>query len=76
MEEFLRYVLAELVEHPEDLVISRAEQGTDVTFHVAARKIDLPRIIGKGGHTVQALRGLLQASAAKQGIRVRMEIVE
>jgi predicted RNA-binding protein YlqC (UPF0109 family) len=40
------------------------------------RKTDLPKVIGKGGHTIQALRSLLQASAQKKGIRVGLEVIE
>ena len=77
MEEFLRYVLSQLVEHPDELAIShaRVEGGRDV-FRVAARKSDLPRIIGKNGHTIQAIRNLLFAAARKQSQRVALEIVE
>ena len=77
MEEFLRYVLGQLVEYPDELVISHArnEGGRDV-FRVAARKSDLPRIIGKGGHTIQAIRNLLAAAARKHSQRVSIEIVE
>ena len=77
MEEFLRYVLNQLVEYPDELVIShaRSDNGRE-TFRIAARKTDLPRIIGKGGHTIQALRNLLSAAARKHSQRVSLEIVE
>lgn len=76
MEEFLRFVLGELVEFPDELVISRADEGDKITFHVAARKSDIAKIIGKGGHTIQAVRTLLEASAMKRGGRVAMEVIE
>lgn len=76
MEEFLRYVVGKLVEYPDEVVITRTEDGGKSVFHLAARKSDLPKIIGKGGHTIQALRTLLHASAQKKGIRVALEIIE
>ncbi|MCX7869317.1 MAG: KH domain-containing protein [Terrimicrobiaceae bacterium] len=76
MEEFLRFVLGELVEHPEELVISRADSGDKTVFHVAARKSDIPKIIGKGGYTIQAIRALLDASAKKRGHTALLEIIE
>ncbi|MFZ4682356.1 MAG: KH domain-containing protein [Terrimicrobiaceae bacterium] len=36
----------------------------------------MPKIIGKGGHTIQALRTLLNASAERHGIKANLEIVE
>lgn len=76
MEEFLRFTLGQLVEFPEELVISCAHEGEKETFHVAARKSDLPKIIGKSGHTIQAIRTLLSASAQKRGTHVALEIIE
>lgn len=72
----MRFVLGELVEFPDELVISRADEGDKTTFHVAARKSDIAKIIGKGGHTIQAIRTLLKASAMKRGVRVAMELIE
>lgn len=76
MEEFLRYVISSLIDHPDELVISPAEIDGQIVFHVAARKSDIPKIIGKGGHTIQALRSLLAASAAKTNTQVKLEIIE
>ena len=76
MEEFLRFVLGQLVEFPDELVISCADEEDKSTFHVAARKADIPKIIGKNGHTIEAIRTLLSASAQKRGTRVAVEIIE
>ena len=76
MEEFLRYVIGSLVEYPDEVVFTRTETPERVTFHVAMRKTDLPRIIGKGGHTIQALRTLLGAAASKRDIKASLELVE
>jgi len=76
VEEFLLYTVGKLVEHPEEVVITRTETPSRTIYHIAANKSDLPKIIGKGGHTIQALRTLLHASALKKGIRVGLEIIE
>jgi len=76
MEQFLRYVVCSLVGYPDEVVITHTETPDRLVFRVAMRKSDLPRIIGKGGHTIQALRTLLNAAAAKRGIRVGLEIIE
>jgi predicted RNA-binding protein YlqC (UPF0109 family) len=76
MEEFLRYVLTGLVEFPDEIVITHTELETGSVFHVAARKSDLPKIIGKGGHTIQAIRTLLSASAKKRGMKASLELIE
>jgi len=76
MEEFLRYVMGSLVEFPDEIVFTKTESPERITFHVAMRKSDLPRIIGKGGHTIQALRTPLNATAQKRGITASLEIIE
>lgn len=76
MEEFLRYVIDALVEFPDEVVFTRTETPERVIFHVAMRKTDVPRVIGKGGHTIQALRTLLNASASRRGMKASLEIIE
>lgn len=76
MEEFLRYVIGSFVEFPDEVVFTKTETPERIIFHVAMRKTDLPKIIGKGGHTIQALRTLLNAAAQKRGIKASLEIIE
>jgi predicted RNA-binding protein YlqC (UPF0109 family) len=76
MEEFLRYVIGSLVEFPEDVIIKKTETPSTVSFLVAARASDIPKIIGKSGHTIRALRTLLNASADKRNMIATLEIIE
>lgn len=76
MEEFLRFALSQLVEFPEEAIIKTVESPEKIVFHVAVRKTDVPKIIGKGGHTIQALRTLLNAAAQKRGLKAGLEIIE
>ncbi len=79
MEEFLRFVIGHLVEFPDEVFITKAEAPETpekVTFLAAMRKSDVPKIIGKGGHTIQAIRALLNASAQRHGLEVALEIIE
>jgi len=76
MEEFLRYVIGSLVEFPEDVVIKKTETPSTVSFLVAARASDIPKIIGKSGLTIRALRTLLNASADKRNMTATLEIIE
>ena len=76
MEEFLRLVISQLVEFPEEAVLSKTETAEQIVFHVALRKTDIPKVIGKGGHTIQAIRSLLNAAAERRGLHADLEIVE
>ncbi len=76
MEEFLRFVIGQLVEYPDEIVLTKTETAERVVFHLTARKSDVPRIIGKGGHTIQAIRTLLNAAAHRRGQKASVEILE
>ena len=76
MEEFLRYALGLLVEFPEGVIIKKTETPSSVRILVSARPSDIPKIIGKNGNTVRALRTLLTASAEKRNLTMTLEIIE
>jgi uncharacterized protein len=76
VEEFLRFVIGQLVEYPDEIVLTKTETPDRVIFYLAARKSDVPRVIGKGGHTIQAIRTLLNASAHRRGQKASLEILE
>lgn len=72
MEEFLNFVLRRLAGNPDEVFLSHASvDGKDV-FTARARQSDLPRIIGKRGQTIHAIRSLLNAGAAKHGGKVQL----
>lgn len=76
MEEFLEYVMRRLVEFPDELVLTRAESGRKITFHVRMRQTDVGRVIGRHGQTIKAIRNLVNASAQRHGQRAFVQIVE
>ena len=74
MEEFLNFVLRRLAGHPDEVFLTHATvDGKDV-YTVQARQTDLPRIIGKRGQTIHAIRSLLAAAESKHGGKVRLVI--
>jgi hypothetical protein len=76
MDEFLRYVVQQLVEYPEEVAIERRQDSDKTTYFLSMRQTDVGRLIGKGGSTIQAIRELLRASAEKDGRKVIVEIAE
>lgn len=76
MDEFLRFVVQQLVEYPDEAILTHREEAGKVHFQLSLRKSDVGRLIGKGGSTINALRELLNASAQKQGKRVSLEVME
>lgn len=76
MDEFLRYVVQQLVEYPDEVLINQRQEGDKITYLLSMRQTDVGRLIGKGGSTIQAIRELLRASAEKNGSKVAVEIAE
>lgn len=76
MERFLDYVLRQLVDYPDQLVILKEEAPKRTIFKLQLAKSDVGKIVGKGGTTIQALRNLLAAAAEKKGEKVFLEIAE
>jgi len=76
MEGFLEFVIRQLVDAPEEVFITRLEQGRKLIFKVEMRQSDVGKVIGRNGHTIIALRNLLSAAAARTGHQVILQIVE
>jgi len=76
MDEFLRYVVRQLVEHPDDVHLNHRQEGDKTTFVLSMHKSDVGRLIGKGGATVRSIRDLLNAAAEKSGQKVALEILD
>jgi uncharacterized protein len=76
VETFLEFVIRQLVEAPEEVLVTKVEQGRKLIFKVEMRKSDVGKVIGRNGHTITAVRNLLNAAAARSGQQVILQIVE
>lgn len=76
MEEFLRYVVGNLVENPEEIALTHSETARKVTFRLKLRKSEIGKVIGKQGRTIEAIRNLLSAGAARHGQKAALQIEE
>ncbi len=74
MEEFLNFTLRRLAGHPDEVfIIHDSVKGEDI-FTARANKADMPRLIGKRGQTIHAVRSLLSAAATKHGGKARLVV--
>jgi len=76
MREFLEFIIRELIEFPDDMVLTEIPSGRTITFKLQLRRGDVGRVIGRSGQTIHAIRALLASSAARHGQRALLEIVE
>ena len=76
MQAFLEYVVKGLVQHPEAVSITPVERAGVTVFELRLDSADVGKIIGRQGVTINAIRSLMLAGSAKQGLRCAVEIVE
>jgi len=76
MREFLEFVVRQLIEFPDDMVLTEIPSGRTSVFKLQLRQSDVGRVIGRNGQTIHAIRALLTSSAARHGQRATLEIVE
>jgi predicted RNA-binding protein YlqC (UPF0109 family) len=76
MQAFLDYVVKGLVDHPDEVSITPVERSAVTIYELRLHPDDVGKVIGKQGAMINAIRSLLQAGAAKKGMRCLLEIVE
>lgn len=74
--DFVEFIVKQIVEHPEDVVVERAIDEMGVLITLKVNKDDMGKIIGKSGQTAKSLRILLRVIGSKNNARVNLKIVE
>jgi hypothetical protein len=75
MKELLEYIVKSIVAEPDAVKISEENSEDGLLIKLEVAPDDKGRVIGRQGRVAQALRTLLRVKAAKDNIRVRLEIV-
>ena len=75
MQAVAETILKALVSHPEALVITRSDEGDRTRILVQVDPSDVGKVIGKQGRTIQAIRTVLKAAAAKRQEQVTLDLV-
>lgn len=79
MEELLIMILKQIVNNPDEVSVEEQvdpEDPTFVKYLISANTEDRGIIIGKGGHTISAIRDVLSIKAVREKKKVRLEIVD
>jgi predicted RNA-binding protein YlqC (UPF0109 family) len=75
MEDLLKYVAQALVEHPDDVSVTRVENENNITLELRVAESDMGRVIGKQGRIAKAIRTVVKAATSRENKRVFVEIV-
>ncbi len=74
--ELIRYLTVNLVDSPDEVVVSLVEERDASVYEIEVGDDDLGKIIGRGGKTARAIRSVVSAAAPRTGKRTLVEILE
>ena len=75
-QEFLEYVVKELVDNPKDVKVERKVDEMGVLLPLKVNPQDMGQIIGREGSTAKAIRNLVRIIGLKNHARVNLKIEE
>ena len=68
------YLVSSIASDPESVVINTEERGSSVRFRVHVAPDDMGRVIGRRGRVAQAIRTVVAAAGARDGVRTNVDI--
>ena len=74
-KEFLLYIIKALVDEPEEVEINVVEGEKSTIFELKVATSDIGKVIGKNGRIAKSIRTILNASIAKTGKRISLDIL-
>ncbi len=76
MKELVEYLARELVDQPEAVAVSQSGSRGHVLLELQVAESDMGKVIGRSGRVAQSIRSLLKVAAARDGVRVTLDIVQ
>lgn len=74
--EFLQFIVENLVDNKEDIVIDRIEDELGVLLTLKVNKTDMWVIIGKSWNTINSIRSLLRLFWMKIDKRLNLKVLD
>jgi predicted RNA-binding protein YlqC (UPF0109 family) len=72
----LTYLATSIVEDPDAVVVESEERRNSVTLRLHVGPSDMGRVIGRRGRVAQAIRSVVRAAGAKEGVDATVDIVD
>ncbi len=74
--EVLEYVAGALVDEPDAVVVETEERRSGVLLRLRVAPSDMGRVIGRRGRVAQAIRTVVRAAGAREGVDATVDIVD
>jgi len=72
----LAYIARSIVDEPDAVVVEAEERRGGVMLRLHVAPDDLGRVIGRRGRVAQAIRAVVRAAGAREGIDAAVDIVD
>ena len=75
-KDFVEYIIKNIVNHPDDVKVSRKTDEMGVLLEVQVHAEDMGLLIGRSGATAKAIRILARIIGMRNNARVNLRILE
>ena len=75
MKELLTIVIKNLVDTPDEVLITEKENEKSISYEVKVAKSDMGKVIGKKGKMAKSIRTVMKAVAVKEHKKAIIEFV-
>ena len=76
MKELLEVIAKNLVEHPDDVLVTELEGERSIILELKVAPDDMGKVIGKQGRIAKAIRTIVKAASIHENKKIVVEIVQ
>jgi len=76
MQSFVEYLVKNLVDQPDAVSVKCLDSQKMTIIEVSVAKEDIGKVIGKNGHTIQALRTITSVTGSRLGRQIRLALID
>lgn len=73
MTELVKFLVTSLVDNADEVKVT---EGEDNAVDIQVAKSDMGKVIGKDGKIAKAIRTIIKAAGAKNGVKYTVNILE
>jgi len=75
-KDLVEYIAKSLVDYPDEVNVHMVEGEQSTIIELKVAQSDIGKVIGKSGRIANAVRVILNASAAKNNKHIQLEILD
>ena len=74
MKDTLTFIVKQLVDTPDEVVVEEKEENGVRELTISASKEDIGKVIGKGGKVIRSIRNVMKIVAMKKNEKVYISV--